>query len=59
MIALLNENFLSKKSNQLVSRDIQCIICSFIHQMFIENANLAELVHFQVKIGSYKFFEFN
>lgn len=36
-----------KKSNELVSRDIQCIICSFIHQMFIENSNLAELVHFQ------------
>jgi integrator complex subunit 2 len=38
---------IEKKSNELVTRDIQCIICSFIHQMFIENSNLAELVHFQ------------
>jgi integrator complex subunit 2 len=26
---------------------MQCIVCSFIHQMFIDNANLAEVVHFQ------------
>jgi integrator complex subunit 2 len=31
----------------LAAREIQCIICSFLHQMFIDNSNLAELVHFQ------------
>ncbi len=35
------------RANELVSREIKCLICGFIHQMFIENTNLAELVHFQ------------
>ncbi len=39
---------IKQKSNELVSREIQCIICSFLHQMFIDNTNLAEFVHFQV-----------
>ncbi|XP_060079254.1 integrator complex subunit 2-like [Ylistrum balloti] len=28
-------------------REVQCIICPFIHQMFISDPNLAKLVHFQ------------
>ncbi|XP_062598976.1 integrator complex subunit 2-like [Saccostrea cucullata] len=28
-------------------REIQCIICSFIHQLFITEPHLAKLVHFQ------------
>jgi integrator complex subunit 2 len=49
IIQLLLDIFLliKKKSNEMVTRDIQCIVCSFIHQMFIENSSLAELVHFQ------------
>ena len=49
VIQILLDIFLliKKKSNEMVTRDIQSIICSFIHQMFIENSNLAELVHFQ------------
>ena len=39
---------LQKKTDEFVFRDIKCLICCFIHQMFIENTNLAELVHFQV-----------
>lgn len=35
------------RTNELISREIKCVICGFIHQMFIENTNLAELVHFQ------------
>ena len=41
-------NLYLKKSNELVTREVQCIICSFIHQMFIDNSSLAEVVHFQV-----------
>lgn len=52
VIQILLDLFLliKQKSNELVSREIQCIVCSFIHQMFIDNANLAELVHFQVNM---------
>ena len=39
---------IKKKSNELASRETQCIVCSFIHQRFIENSSLAELVHVQV-----------
>ncbi len=38
---------MKSKYNEFITREIQCLICSFIHQMFIENTNLAELVHFQ------------
>lgn len=31
-------------------REVQCIICPFIHQMFISDPNLAKLVHFQVRV---------
>ena len=29
-------------------REIQCIVCSTLHQMFISDPKLAKLVHFQV-----------
>lgn len=29
-------------------REVQCLICSLIHQMFIADPNIAKLVHFQV-----------
>ena len=29
-------------------REIQSIICSFLHQLFIADPNLVKLVHFQV-----------
>ena len=41
---------IEERTNELVAREIKCLICGFIHQMFIENTNLAELVHFQVTI---------
>ena len=28
-------------------REIQCLVCSYIHQAFIVDTNLAKLVHFQ------------
>ena len=28
-------------------REIQCLVCSYIHQVFISDPNLAKLVHFQ------------
>lgn len=28
-------------------REVQCLICSFLHQMYIADPNLAKLVHFQ------------
>ena len=31
-------------------REIQCLICSTLHQMFITDPKLAKLVHFQVKL---------
>ena len=40
---------IKKKSNELSMRETQCLICSFIHQRFIDNSSLAELVHFQVQ----------
>ncbi|KAK3084417.1 hypothetical protein FSP39_013249 [Pinctada imbricata] len=38
-----------KEDDSLLSdrREVQCIICTFIHQMFISDPNLAKLVHFQ------------
>ena len=29
-------------------REVQCLVCSTLHQMFIEDINVAKLVHFQV-----------
>lgn len=29
-------------------REVQCLICSLLHQMFIADPNIAKLVHFQV-----------
>lgn len=29
-------------------REVQCLICCLIHQMFIADPNIAKLVHFQV-----------
>ncbi|GAB1607223.1 integrator complex subunit 2-like [Argonauta hians] len=38
-----------KKETSLLSnlREVQCLICCFLHQMFIADPNLAKLVHFQ------------
>lgn len=37
-----------KESSLLTNlREVQCLICSFLHQMFIADPNLAKLVHFQ------------
>lgn len=30
-------------------REVQCLICCMLHQMFIADPNIAKLVHFQVK----------
>lgn len=30
-------------------REVQCLICCLLHQMFIADPNIAKLVHFQVK----------
>ncbi|CAI9724064.1 integrator complex subunit 2-like [Octopus vulgaris] len=37
------------KETSLLSnlREVQCLICSFLHQMYIADPNLAKLVHFQ------------
>lgn len=35
-------------------REVQCLICCLIHQMFIADPNIAKLVHFQVTRGVYK-----
>lgn len=32
-----------------VLREIQCRVCSALHQMFIADTNIAKLVHFQVR----------
>lgn len=29
-------------------REVQCLICCLLHQMFIADPNIAKLVHFQV-----------
>ena len=31
-------------------REIQCLVCSTLHQMFIMEPKLVKLVHFQVKV---------
>ena len=31
-------------------REVQCLVCSTLHQMFIEDPNVAKLVHFQVSL---------
>lgn len=33
-------------------REVQCLICCHLHQMFIADPNIAKLVHFQVRAGS-------
>ena len=35
-------------------REIQCLICSHLHQMFITDPPLAKLLHFQVNINNNK-----
>lgn len=30
-------------------REVQCLICCLLHQMFIADPNIAKLVHFQVR----------
>ncbi|KAK2149074.1 hypothetical protein LSH36_469g02035 [Paralvinella palmiformis] len=39
----------SEKSGDLLSdlREVQCLVCSRLHQMFIADPNLVKLVHFQ------------
>lgn len=32
-------------------REVQCLICCHLHQMFIADPNIAKLVHFQVRAG--------
>ena len=34
-------------------REVQCLVCSTLHQMFIEDPNVAKLVHFQVRNNRY------
>ena len=54
-----NESRLSKKSSPnppklnllTYKREVQCLICSILHQMFIEDPNVAKLVHFQVRFN--------
>lgn len=36
-------------------REIQCIVCSFLHQVFISDPNLVKLVHFQVAFHDFVF----
>ena len=31
-------------------REIQCRVCSFLHQVFIADPNMIKLVHFQVRL---------
>lgn len=31
-------------------REVQCLVCSTLHQMFIEDPNVAKVVHFQVDL---------
>ena len=42
-------------------REVQCLICCLLHQMFIADPNIAKLVHFQVNTvllrTSYVFFK--
>jgi len=44
------DTFLSQANDQRLSelREIQSIVCSFLHQLFIADPNLVKLVHFQV-----------
>lgn len=39
-----------EKEGSLLSnlREVQCLICCLLHQMFIADPNIAKLVHFQV-----------
>ena len=34
-------------------REVQCLVCSRLHQMFIADPNIAKLVHFQVRMTAY------
>lgn len=34
-------------------REVQCLICCLLHQMFIADPNIAKLVHFQVNPPSF------
>ncbi|KAL3858011.1 hypothetical protein ACJMK2_012627 [Sinanodonta woodiana] len=53
-----DESKQKKSTTGLLSnlREVQCLICSYIHQSFISDPNLAKLVHFQkfaIKLMSY------
>ena len=37
-----------------VLREIQCCVCSQLHQMFIAVPDIAKLVHFQVLYANFK-----
>lgn len=39
------------KGQRLLSdlKEVQCLICSYLHEAFIAEPNLAKLVHFQVR----------
>ena len=47
---MANVRFCHQEDEQLLSnlREVQCLVCSRLHQMFIADPNLAKLVHFQV-----------
>lgn len=47
LIQTLLDIYLNLNSNELEKEEIKCLVCSFIHQSFIDNSTLAELVHFQ------------
>ena len=42
--------FQTTESKLSVIREVQCQVCSLLHQMFIADPYLAKLVHFQVSL---------
>ncbi|XP_070571553.1 integrator complex subunit 2-like [Ptychodera flava] len=46
-ICLPFEEDKAREGNSSVLREIQCQVCSLLHQMFIADPNIAKLVHFQ------------
>ena len=51
-LQIILTNIRWQEDEQLLSnlREVQCLICSRLHQMFIADPNLAKLVHFQVVV---------
>lgn len=46
LLDIASENDSSKKESKNL-QEIQCLICCFIHEMFIEEEALCKLIHFQ------------